>query len=475
MVAGSRGPVGVDAPASVGCPARQASAGHAVHRLLLAGRPHRRRRGRAPADGYGAPAWRAGQCDGVAGRHLPGHHDRYWGAWRGDPLDILPTLGRPNDWSLANGGGDAMCPPSPIVPLTEDVATMRTAVDGLSALDFGPGRDGGATLLPLGLAWGLRTLSPLWRDVWEVADGRGAARPGVSCAPGEEQDCDASLTKAIVIVTDGRNNAGQLLQGDLRSELGPWHEWWLDSPACGANPVSFDMGGYFAAAGETRPAQFNGLFGNAVVGSDGRFTEAGRFSLVDALLRYGDPAADPPERRNALEDRLEAADLTPWQVFRGLDAAAADFLVDPDNGMGLDGRPGLNGRHFCHWSSPFSAYGRTGDSVYVGEHAGALVPPVRGVAPFAANDRGSPGSTRPRFDVQLFNWTLEACEIAGQRGVRIFIILINPTAAVPNQLSFCIARAGGTRGEDVFVVRNADELRATFAEIFAIEQNLRFL
>ena len=130
-----------------------------------------------------------------------------------DPLDVLATLDWPNDWSGADGGGDAMCPPSPVLPLTEDVAAMRTAAAGLSTVDLGPGRDPGATLLPLGLAWGLRTLSPLWRDVWQVADGRGAARPGVSCAPGEEQDCDASLTKAIVLVTDGQNLPGTYWRG----------------------------------------------------------------------------------------------------------------------------------------------------------------------------------------------------------------------------------------------------------------------
>ena len=181
----------------------------------------------------------------------------------------------------------------------------------------------------------------------------------------------------------------------------------------------------------------------------------------------------------APETVLETADLTPWQVFRGLDAAAADFLVDPDSGMGLDGRPGLTGRHFCHWMGTFNAYGRIGDSVYAGEDSGTAIPPVRGVAPYAIRDNGSQrGALDWGLGGRMPRWTDESCRLAGERGVRIFAILISPTrrSSAARDLERCVDQAGGTWGrDDVFVTRNADELRTAFAEIFAIEQTLRFL
>ena len=122
------------------------------------------------------------------------------------------------------------------------------------------------------------------------------------------------------------------------------------------------------------------------------------------------------------------ADMTPWQLFRGYDdnsstktTDATDVLVKPANAFGFEGRPAQNG-HYCRPMTPFSAYGRADELVRVGDG-----PPVSDVAPFSVPtwlwssptaDLENPITNR------LDDWFREACDIAGQRGVRIHAIYI---------------------------------------------------
>ena len=112
------------------------------------------------------------------------------------------------------------------MPLTDDLPTLRRAVARLAIIEphlhqSGNGRVAG-TYLNVGMAWALRTLSPLWRGVWGVRDGRGLDRPGVSCAPGDSAtECDVSLVKSILIVSDGANAPGEFIRTRLARRPDP--------------------------------------------------------------------------------------------------------------------------------------------------------------------------------------------------------------------------------------------------------------
>jgi Flp pilus assembly protein TadG len=82
------------------------------------------------------------------------------------------------------------CPPSPIVPLTNDKAKLDAAIDALDV--------SGYTLLPVGAAWGWRLLSPEWSDgVWGDPTMTANNLP----LPYDEPLMD----KAVIFLTDGDN------------------------------------------------------------------------------------------------------------------------------------------------------------------------------------------------------------------------------------------------------------------------------
>ncbi|MGL4396104.1 MAG: hypothetical protein ACRCS9_06160, partial [Hyphomicrobium sp.] len=56
------------------------------------------------------------------------------------------------------GGKPTQCPTSPIVPLTEDAATLRTNLNAFQA--------NGATAGHLGIAWAWYLISPKWSAIW---------------------------------------------------------------------------------------------------------------------------------------------------------------------------------------------------------------------------------------------------------------------------------------------------------------------
>ena len=77
-----------------------------------------------------------------------------------------------------------------MVPLTRDKATIDAAIEGLDIAG------GGATYSGLGVIWGWRHLHPDWRTVW-----------GGTVHPVDPDDAEwASVTKAVVLLTDGVDN-----------------------------------------------------------------------------------------------------------------------------------------------------------------------------------------------------------------------------------------------------------------------------
>ncbi len=348
---------------------------------------------------------------------LTGGTDPVPGGWFGD-----------NDWSLEDGGGDELCQQSSMLPLTDDVAIVRQAVDDLRPEEGGPG--GRAyTYTHLGIVWGLRLLSAGWQDIWNTTDFRGAKRP-----------LPSDVDKTVLVVSDGQVESGWITHGHLLPRRTT--QWgttvnprWSHSPAC-QTPVyqSLMRAGYHGAAGLDDRA-FNARFGSGW-----------RASLAAALER--------PE----LEARL--GPFEPVDAFRGGSAAFADVLVD----VGLP-RPTEVRRHLCDQSSGFGIYGRLGDPLYVGGQ------PVLGHSPWV-----SPGEQpSASLDGRLYAWWDEACLIAAARDVQVHTIFIGNndanTADHIDSLRRCSAATGGRN----FVTPDAPTLRRAFSQLVRLRRDLRFV
>ena len=418
-----------------------------------------------------------------------------------------------NHWHLraTDRGGSLFCPEASIVPLTDDLASIQ-AVQDYNFVQTPPAHNQGHTYLHLGIAWGLRTLSPLWRDVWKTKNAANVALPRTPCgAAATTQGCSPLVNKAIVIVSDGASGAGNSQLGRSYDRgPSPANVRYTAGNAVTANPDTGRHGRCFSevntrGAGRTMnavayaadPAAFAGSFD---VGADGTFTSAGLSRVLDSFrslhpdLGSLDPVADQatiaPYRTlwsNALQN------MTPWQLFRGHDrdsptkgTDAIDVLMDPDNDFGFTARPVQNW-HYCRPATPFGAYGRVHELVNVGDG-----PPVASVAPFSFTDLQRTSSTRDglltsfvdlRSNVirRLDDWFRESCRIAGQRGVRIHAIYIGRKNSWtrPNirLLEACVdlGHMGNPSVDEVHVTPTAQELRDAINSIIAIRRNLRFI
>jgi Flp pilus assembly protein TadG len=96
--------------------------------------------------------------------------------------------------SSTTTGPDFNCPPTAITPMTSTQATINTAIDALTAK--------GSTVIPAGLLWGWRAISPT------VPFTEGAAYN------------DDKYVKAIVLLTDGENDVNQQAPGVDKSSYG---------------------------------------------------------------------------------------------------------------------------------------------------------------------------------------------------------------------------------------------------------------
>ena len=405
-----------------------------------------------------------------------------------------------NDWSRPGNGGSMFCPPVAIAPLTDDLDRLRTVAHGLETTDpYVTSGLIGATYMNLGIVWGLRAVSPLWQDVWDVQDVRTVSRPAVPCAPGEEGGgCDPSLRKSILLVSDGASWVGGVAGSRLLNATNAaFNPAYSTEHQC--RVTGFDT--YHAAGAASTPAEFNGHFRSPRVGdlvdANDRLNAYGRERFAEAFLGLAGTEPNTPTRRssmlNALASGVSGESLTPWQLFRGLDAEVTDVLVDARNEFGFDGRPALINRR-CRPSSTFSPYGRADDLVYVGDVGpDAMTPPVpvADVAPLEVASLpesivgdGSPGTfdenavTRA-LSARIDDWFLAACRIAGERRVRVNVVFIgNPTyhGRAIALLEQCVDSAGGDPNVDeVFVTPTSSDLTAAFEDIFTIRRNLRFL
>ena len=396
--------------------------------------------------------------------------------WRGG---VRAATQGDNDWSVgADRAGASMCPPAPLMPLTEDVDVLRSAIDRLGAIPrHGPFNGLSANYLHLGVVWGLRTISPLWRDVWQVEDAAARSRPATPCAAGDAAvGCDTDLHKSILIVSDGSNDFGTVARGRQNPPSPPNNARFGVDALSGC--IARRMPTYSAAAGERSEDAFNTHFSD-FVDADGHFAAGGMTTVLDAFHARGDPLADEDARRSLRENVLTG--VTPWQIFRGVDRAGAiDGLLDSDNEFGFSGRP-VQLHHFCGWSSLFGAYGRIDDAIRVGESGtlpATLLDPVHGAAPFNVDSGLVSGhDIRLGLSGQLDDWLYESCTLAGQRGVRIHAIYMGSGDYSPpiDVLKECVRSAGGDPERDVYVTPTAQGLTNAFTELFTIRRNLRFL
>ena len=417
-----------------------------------------------------------------------------------------------NHWNLraTDQGGSLFCPEASIVPLTDDLDALQ-AVQRYNFVSLTRSHRQGQTYLQLGIVWGLRTLSPLWRNVWKTQSAAGEDLPRTPCGPGgTTQGCSPLVSKAIVIVSDGANSAGNSQFGRSFAS-GPYPPGVSYTPgqAVTVNPeVTTSHGKCFSVATNRRsairsishatdPATFKNSFD---VQSDGTFTPAGVSRVLDGfqalhpVLRSLDPVADQAII-DPFRNRWRAAlqDMTPWQLFRGHDrdsptsgTDAIDVLMDPDNDFGFTGRPVQNW-HYCRPHTPFGAYGRVQDLVNVGDG-----PPVANVAPFSIVQYLAPttrdgagtvwdGTYQGDMNHRLDGWFLESCRIAGQRGVRIHAIYIGRknqwTRRNIRLLEDCVdlGHMGNPSVDEVHVTPTAQELRDAIESIIAIRRNLRIL
>ncbi len=408
----------------------------------------------------------------------------------------FPKLSRSeNHWHLraADRGGSLLCPEAFIVPLTDDLTALQTAKT-FDSVQLQSKTLSGQTFLHLGIVWGLRTLSPLWRDVWKTKSVSGDDLPRTPCLDGgTTQGCSQSVEKAIVIVSDGANFFGDPRRGrsfghfDAANAI--THNPNFGGGRCHSIFRSTSHRTALSAEDATTFAT------NFDVDSSGVFTPTGMSAVLDGFQAFhpvlsGLNSVIPSNQvvinkyRMVWENALE--DMTPWQLFRGYDdnsptkgTDAIDVLVDPKNIFGLEGRPVQNG-HYCRPHAPFSAYGRPDDLVRVGDR-----PPVEDVAPFSVPTWLWSSATADLQDPvtgRLDDWFREACDIAGQRGVRIHAIYIGGNTR-PNELAAialleeCVDRGyGGNALEDeVYATPTANELKDAIEDTVDIKRTLRFI
>ena len=403
-----------------------------------------------------------------------------------------------NHWHLraADRGGSLLCPEAFIVPLTDDLTTLQTA-NSFDGVQLHSTTVWGQTFLHLGIVWGLRTLSPLWRDVWKTKSVSGDDLPRTPCLDGgTTQGCSQLVEKAIVIVSDGANDFGPPGRGRSSGSHAPGSAITsnpdFNYPRCSgplrgtANPV------FRAAISAEDPATFANGFD---VDASGVFTPAGLSAALDGFQEIHPDlstlnSAIPSNQaiidlyRMVWENALK--DMTPWQLFRGYDdnsptksTDATDVLVDPTNELGFDGRPVQNG-HYCRPITPFSAYGRADELVRVADG-----PPVSDVAPFSVPTwlwSSPPADLQSPITNRMDDWFREACDIAGQRGVRVHAIYIGGDTRPWEKraialLEECVDRGygGNPLANEVYATPTAKELKDAIEDIMDIKRTLRFI
>ena len=413
------------------------------------------------------------------------------------PGYLIPTVrsvlgSGDNDWSIREDyGGAAQCPHSPIIPLSDDYAALDKASSDLDVVlqhvnSRGATSSSGGTNLALGMTWALRTLSPLWRDVWDVHDAATRPRPSIPCQPGESPvSCNPLLHKSILLISDGSNWPGRVnwrLLTDKNDGKNPSTAFSTFGSWC-RSASRFPT--YTPAATETSESAFNAHFAGLLDANE-LFDGAGAETVANAFHRIADSdyttgsSIDPNPVRLAFR-AAALTGLSPWSVFRGVgDASGMRALTDSTDPFELRGRPVLSD-HLCQRSGHFSAYGRPADRIRTG---GASImpygplPPLQDAAPFGDSyDGQSDNDVVSAQNALMDSWFYAACDLAGQRGVRVNAVYIGETShsTLIRKLQECVRRANGEPLADVYVVPTAQALNDTLVGLFTVRRTLTFL
>ena len=126
-----------------------------------------------------------------------------------------------NPWDGAGRGPNYHCTWTAILPLSSDREEVDRVLDSLYDTSRNPVLMGGVTMSHLGLTWGRRMLAPSWRTVW-----------GDDAHPVEPAE---TVTKALVLLTDGQNGANSDGWGALPGRLSALYDAVADEIAFGCN------------------------------------------------------------------------------------------------------------------------------------------------------------------------------------------------------------------------------------------------
>ena len=127
-----------------------------------------------------------------------------------------------NSWDRAGRGPNFHCTWTAILPLSPDREEVEGVLDSLYDTSRTPPLMGGVTMSHLGLTWGHRMLAPTWREVW-----------GDDTHPVEPAD---TVTKALVLLTDGQNGANTDGWGELPGRISARYDTVADELEFGCEP-----------------------------------------------------------------------------------------------------------------------------------------------------------------------------------------------------------------------------------------------
>ena len=168
-----------------------------------------------------------------------------------DGVDALLRNGSENPWSGTGNGPNFHCTWTAMLPLSSDREEVEGVLDSLFDTSRNPALLGGVTMSHLGMTWGRRMLAATWRDVW-----------GDDIHPVDPAE---TVTKALVLLTDGQNGAFSDGWGSLPGRLSTSYDAVDDKIEFGCN--SRNVAGCHILRGEHG-------WGN---GYASRFTAVGRF------------------------------------------------------------------------------------------------------------------------------------------------------------------------------------------------------
>ena len=142
-----------------------------------------------------------------------------------DGVDQLLRDRGDNSWHRTGRGPNFHCTWTAMLPLASDRSEVEGVLDSLYDTSRTPALMGGVTMSHLGLTWGRRMLAPSWGAVW-----------GDDTHP---VDSDAypegTVTKALVLLTDGQNGANSDGWGELPGRLSARYDTVADALEFGCN------------------------------------------------------------------------------------------------------------------------------------------------------------------------------------------------------------------------------------------------